>query len=54
VLSTAKSLHVVDRVSFWDSLLLAVCKEAGVTRLYSEDLPGRVRPADIEVINPFC
>lgn len=53
VLRQAKTIHVRDRVAFWDAIILAACHEAGVTRLYSEDLPGRVRPSGIEVINPF-
>jgi predicted nucleic acid-binding protein len=51
VLARGRQLHVADRVSFWDALLIAACREAGVTRLYSEDLPG---PADVEVVNPFA
>jgi predicted nucleic acid-binding protein len=54
VLERARNIHLGDRVSFWDGVLLAACREAGVTRLYSEDLPGRVRPADVEVVNPFA
>jgi len=54
VLPRAKQLHVDQRVSFWDSLLIAACLEAGVTRLYSEDLPGRVKPGGVEIVNPFA
>jgi predicted nucleic acid-binding protein len=51
-LSIARSLHVDQGVSFWDSVLLGTCKEAGITRVYSEDLPGGKVPG-LEVVNPF-
>src|SRR6188768_1333278 len=38
VLEQASHIHTAHHVSFWDALLLAACREAGVTRLYSEDL----------------
>jgi predicted nucleic acid-binding protein len=40
-------------LSFWDALLLGVCLEAGVTRLYSEDFDAYSRVDKLEVINPF-
>jgi predicted nucleic acid-binding protein len=41
-------------VSALDALIAAACIEAGVTRLYSEDLPGSQAPAGLEVVNPFA
>jgi predicted nucleic acid-binding protein len=41
VLDLGIRLHRVQGVSYWDALLLAACAEAGVDRLYSEDLPAR-------------
>jgi predicted nucleic acid-binding protein len=35
-------------------MIVAACLECGVTRLYSEDLPGRPVPAPLEIINPFA
>jgi predicted nucleic acid-binding protein len=40
-LTRARLLHVEQKVSFWDSMIIAACIECGVRRLYSEDLPGR-------------
>jgi len=33
-------------------MIIAACLECGVTRLYSEDLPGRAIRG-LEVVNPF-
>ena len=52
MLSRAQSLHMREQVSFWDALLFAACLEAGVQRLYSEDVPGQTIPG-LEIINPF-
>ncbi len=54
VLERARVLHVQQQCSFWDAMLVAACLDAGVTRLYSEDLPGRRPPAPLEIINPFA
>ena len=35
-------------------MLVAACLDAGVTRLYSEDLPARKPPPPLEIINPFA
>jgi len=34
-------------------MLFAACLEAGVTRLYSEDVPGAAIP-NLEIVNPFA
>ena len=54
VLDRARTLHMESQWSFWDALITAACLEEGVTRLYSEDLPGRRPPAPLEIINPFA
>lgn len=54
VLEGARKLHVERQSTFWDALIVAACLEAGVTRLYSEDLPGRAPPEGLEIINPFA
>jgi predicted nucleic acid-binding protein len=53
VLDRGRRLHLEQQLSFWDALLAAACLEAGVTRLYSEDLPGSA-VAGLEVVNPFA
>lgn len=54
VLDHAKKFQLDLRMSFWDALIIAACLDAGVTRLYSEDLPGRTPPTALEIINPFA
>jgi predicted nucleic acid-binding protein len=40
-------------ISHWDSMILAACKEAGVTTLYSEDLSAATNYDGIAIVNPF-
>jgi len=54
VLERARFLHVERQWSFWDAMIVGACLEAGVTRLYSEDLPGSQPPEGLEIINPFA
>ncbi len=53
VLEQARILHTQKHWSFWDALIVGACQEAGVRRLYSEDIPGSSPPAGLEIINPF-
>ena len=53
ILARGKEFHVTRSVSFWDALILSACVEAGVTILYSEDVPGHSLPGKLQVINPF-
>ena len=41
-------------LSFWDALILAACMEAGVTRLYSEDLSSGGAFESVTIVNPFA
>lgn len=54
VLGRAQLLHARNGWSFWDAMIVAACRECGVTRLYSEDLPGRRVTEGLEIINPFA
>jgi predicted nucleic acid-binding protein len=54
VLDRAGRLHSEQQVAFWDAMLLAACVAAGVTQLYSEDLPSRARVDSLEIVNPFA
>jgi predicted nucleic acid-binding protein len=49
----ARVPHTEDGWSFWDAMIAAACLECGVTRLYSEDLPGRAVRWPLEIVNPF-
>ena len=46
-------LRAEDGWSFWDAMIVAACLECRVTRLYSEDLPGRAVRWPLETVNPF-
>ena len=48
----AREMHAMQAWSFWDAMIVSACLECGVTRLYSEDLPGRA-PKGLEIFNPF-
>lgn len=52
VLDRAKNLHLAHHVSLWDAMILAACLDAGVSLLYSEDIPGG-DISGIPVVNPF-
>jgi len=41
-------------LSHWDAMLLAACKEAGVTTLYSEDMDANTDYDGFAIINPFA
>jgi predicted nucleic acid-binding protein len=52
-LERARILHAEEGWSFWDAMIVAACLECGVSRLYSEDLPGRSPLGPLEIVNPF-
>lgn len=47
------ALHRHFSLSHWDSLLLAACKEAGVTTLFSEDMDSGTDSDGLAIVNPF-
>lgn len=51
-----RSLDLSSRysLSHWDSLLLAACLDAGVDKLYSEDLDDGMTYDTVTVVNPFA
>jgi predicted nucleic acid-binding protein len=49
----ARILHADQGWSFWDAMIVAASLECGATRLYSEDLPGRILRGPLEIVNPF-
>jgi predicted nucleic acid-binding protein len=54
VLERARTLHLQQQWAFWDATLVSACIESGVTRLYSEDLPGREKIESLEIVSPFA
>lgn len=53
VFEVAFDLHKRFSLSHWDSMLLAACKEAGVTTLLSEDLDPGTDYDGLTVVSPF-
>ncbi len=51
---SALRLRKAHQVSYWDALLLAACLDAGVTRLYTEDIQGKPVIEGVHIINPFA
>lgn len=48
------ALHARFSLSHWDAMLLAACKEAGVTTLYSEDMDTGTDYDGLRIVNPFA
>jgi predicted nucleic acid-binding protein len=53
VLDKAETLLTRYNLSFWDAMIVAASLEAGVTRLYSEDLEAYPHVDGLEIVNPF-
>jgi predicted nucleic acid-binding protein len=51
--SAALKLAAEKQMQYWDALIVAVCAENGVKKLYSEDLPGSVKPLGVHCIVPW-
>jgi predicted nucleic acid-binding protein len=47
-------LHSRFSLSHWDAMLLAACKEAGVTTLFSEDMDSGTDYEGLSIVNPFA
>jgi predicted nucleic acid-binding protein len=52
-LDIALGLVATSRVSYWDSLLIAACIDAGVRTLYTEDVQAMPQIAGVDIVNPF-
>jgi len=52
-LARAQMLCQRYSISYWDALLLGACQEAGIVRLYSEDLEMHPGLVGLEIVNPF-
>jgi predicted nucleic acid-binding protein len=53
VIEGAEDLLKNYSVSFWDSVLVSACLQAGVKTLYSEDFSDQSRENGLIIINPF-
>ncbi len=53
VYERSASLMARYSLSFWDSLLIAACLEAGAETLYSEDFSSYDEIDGLKIVNPF-
>jgi predicted nucleic acid-binding protein len=49
----AIDLHRLHGFSFWDALILRAAKQAGCTRLFSEDMQPARDVDGVRIVNPF-
>ncbi|MGH7132536.1 MAG: PIN domain-containing protein [Phycisphaerales bacterium] len=54
VLDRALQIQTTAGVSHWDALLISACAEAGVTKLYTEDMQSRPTIEGVGIVNPFA
>jgi predicted nucleic acid-binding protein len=54
VFNLSFDFHSRFSLSHWDAMLLAACKDAGVTTLYSEDLQAGMNYDGVVIVNPFA
>lgn len=52
-LELASGLRSRFGVSYWDSMIIAACLNAGVTTLYSEDRQSAPKIEGITIVDPF-
>jgi len=53
VFQVSFDLHSRFSLSHWDAMLLAACKEAGVTTLYSEDMSAGTNYDGLTIVIPW-
>jgi predicted nucleic acid-binding protein len=51
--AAALRLAAERQVQYWDALIIAVCSEQGVTRLYTEDAPSSAKLLGVACVSPF-
>lgn len=51
--AAALKLATERQIQYWDALIIAVCAENGVKKLYSEDLPGSSKPLGVRCVEPW-
>jgi predicted nucleic acid-binding protein len=49
----AFEIELRDKLSFWDALIVSAAFQAGVKRIYSEDLNPGQKIAGVTIVNPF-
>ncbi|MGO9112516.1 MAG: PIN domain-containing protein [Thermoguttaceae bacterium] len=53
VFQVSFQIRALHSLSHWDSLLIAACKAAGASGLYSEDMQHGAVYSGVEIVNPF-
>jgi predicted nucleic acid-binding protein len=53
VLDRAETVSQRFNLSYWDAMIVALCLETGVTRLYSEDFDAYQQIDTLQLVNPF-
>jgi predicted nucleic acid-binding protein len=51
--AAALKLATDRQMQYWDALIIAICSENGVKKLYSEDLPGSIKPLGVHCVTPW-
>jgi len=51
--AAALKLASTKQVQYWDALIIAICAENGVKRLYSEDAPSAKKLLGVQCASPF-
>ncbi len=51
--AAALRLATDKQMQFRDALIVAICAENGVKRLYSEDIPGTIKPLGVDCVSPW-
>jgi predicted nucleic acid-binding protein len=54
LVTKAWKLSARYQLSYWDAQLLAACIDAGVTRLYTEDMQSAPTIESVQLVNPFA
>jgi predicted nucleic acid-binding protein len=54
IFDAAMGLTDRHQLSLWDAMIVAACIQAGVDRLYTEDMGSPRRIEQLELINPFA
>ena len=54
VLERALKIQLQAQVSSWDALLIAACADAGIARLYTEDIQSRPEIEGVKLVSPFA
>lgn len=52
-ISDAIDIHILNQLSFWDSLIISAAKSANCTTIYTEDLQHNQRIGNVRICNPF-